>query len=239
MAKRAERYADAVVVPTHAVAEQLSERFDLAGRLRVIGGAVSPSLALPDEVAAEAIAAGLKLPDRYLVTVAGLESRRGIAQLLAALALPGAPDLPLIAVGPDGVEAESLTALAKTAGLKRGRVRSVGLLSDEQLAVALDRATALVFPSLDEGFGLPVLEAFSFGTPVVHSDAPALLEVSAGAGIAVPLGDDYESGLAEAIGRVAYDPGFAAELGVLGRDRAGLFSWKASAEKVWQLHADL
>jgi glycosyltransferase involved in cell wall biosynthesis len=96
-----------------------------------------------------------------------------------------------------------------------------------------------------------VLEAFSLGTPVVHSDAPALLEVSGGAGLAVELGalrnarnvDDsgegYESRLAEAIGRVVYDPGFAAELGTAGRDRAGLFSWRSSAEKVWQLHADL
>jgi glycosyltransferase involved in cell wall biosynthesis len=242
MAKRAQRYADAVVVPTHAVAEQLAERFDFGDRVRVIGGAVSPSIRVPNLVEADVAAAALRLPERYLLAVAGLESRRGIERLLHALALPAAPRIPLLVVGPDLDEAESLKALAKEAGLPLRRVRALGYISDEQLSVALDRATALVFPSLDEGFGLPVLEAFSLGTPVIHSDAPALLEVSGGAGLAVELGDfgpGYESRLAEAIGRVVYDPGYAAELGTAGRDRAGLFTWRSSAEKVWQLHADL
>ncbi|CAN5285183.1 glycosyltransferase family 1 protein [soil metagenome] len=239
MAKRAERYADAVVVPTHAVAEQLAEIFDFGDRVRVIGGAVGTSIAVPELRRADAAATALRLPERYLLAIAGLESRRGIDYLLRALARPGSPTIPLLVVGPDLDEADSLKVLVKAAGLPARRVRALGYISDEQLSVALDRASALVFPSLDEGFGLPVLEAFSLGTPVVHSDAPALLEVSGGAGLAVELGDGYEARLAEAIGRVVYDPGFAAELGTTGRDRAGLFTWRSSAEKVWQLHADL
>jgi glycosyltransferase involved in cell wall biosynthesis len=239
MAKRAERYADAIVVPTHAVATALDEILGVGDRTRVIGGAVSPRLRVPADD--DALADAMKLPDRYLVTVGGLESRRGITALLDALALPAAPDLPLLVVGPDEADGVSLTALVEAAGLAPDRVRALGYVSDAELAVVLDRAAVLVFPSLAEGFGLPVLEAFSLGTPVIHSDAPALVEVAGEAGLAVAIDDPdgYPERIAEAIGRVVYDPGFAAELAVLGRDRAGLFSWQASAEKVWALHADL
>ena len=237
MAKRAERYADAVIVPTHAVADQLAERFAFGDRVRVIGGAVGDSLALPENP--DATATRLKLPARYLLAMGGLESRRGIHLALAALARPGSPRLPLLVVGPDFADDESLAALAATAGLPRTRVKALGVLSDPDLSVVLDRARALVFPSLDEGFGLPVLEAFRFSTPVIHSDAPALVEVSGGAGLTVERGDDYVEGLADAIKRVVADDELAAQLGTQGADRAGLFSWRTSAEKVWQLHADL
>jgi glycosyltransferase involved in cell wall biosynthesis len=86
-----------------------------------------------------------------------------------------------------------------------------------------------------------MIEAFNFGTPVVHSDAPAVLEVSAGAGLAVARepAESYSDRLAEAVASVASDPARAERMGFAGRDRARTFSWKDSAEKVWQLHADL
>ncbi|TBN55937.1 glycosyltransferase family 1 protein [Glaciihabitans arcticus] len=241
MAQRAFKYADAVVVPTHAVAVQLSEIHDFGDRLRVVGGAVGSRLTVQPD--ADARAARLGLPDRYLLTIGGLESRRGIDQLLAALALPGATDLPLLVVGPDSEAEEgdgSVSAAAAEAGLPEGRVRALGALSDEDLSVVLDRAVMLVFPTLAEGFGLPMLEAFHFGTPVVHSDAPALVEVAGEAGYGVELeGDGYPQRLLDAINHVAHDHDLQQRLGTYGRDRAGLFTWQAAAEKVWQLHADL
>ena len=107
--------------------------------------------------------------------------------------------------------------------------------------MVLDRAAVLVYPSLAEGFGLAILEAFHFGTPVVHSDSPALVEVAADAGITVAIDDleGYPARLAEAITRVTTDDDLAARLGTYGIDRAGLFSWASAAEHVWQLHADL
>jgi glycosyltransferase involved in cell wall biosynthesis len=239
MAKRAHRYADAVVVPTHAVDDQLREILDFGDRVRVIGGAVSPRLSRPAD--ADARAARLDLPPRYLLAMGGLESRRGIDAVLRALALPGTTDLPLLVVGPDSSDDRSIETTAAEAGLPAGRVTTLGHLSDADLSVVLDRAVLLVFPSLAEGFGLPVLEAFHFGTPVVHSDAPALVEVAADAGITVPAEDaeGYPARLAEAMTRVAHDADLAARLGTFGEDRARLFSWRSSAEAVWQLHADL
>ncbi|MCU1422428.1 MAG: mannosyltransferase [Microbacteriaceae bacterium] len=239
MAKRAQKYADAVVVPTHTVAAQLGEFLDFGDRVRVIGGAVGSGLVLGAD--ADERAARLELPDRYLLSVGTLQPYKGIAALIEALARPELRDVPLLIAGPEGWKGVDVEAVASEAGLAPGRVRSLGYLDDADLAVALDRATVFVFPSLAEGFGLPVVEAFHFGTPVVHSDDPAVLEVSAGAGLAVEREDaaGYPARLAEAIARVLGDREFAARMGVEGQDRARSFSWKDSAERVWQLHADL
>ena len=239
MAKRAERYADALVVPSHAVADQLGELYDFGDRVRVIGGAVSPGLRIPAD--ADERAERLDLPDEYLVALGGLEQRRGLTQLIAALALPDSGDIPLLVIGPDDNGSGSLSAAAAAAGLDEGRVRALGFLRDAELSVVLDRAKAFVLPSLLEGFGLQLLEAFHFGTPVIHSDTPALVEVAGDAGYVVAL-DDAESfpeRIAAAIGSVLTDSELAASLSTAGRDRAQLFRWENSAEKVWQLHADL
>ena len=239
MAKRAERYADALVVPTHTVAQQLDEFFTFGDRVRVIGGAVSPSLRVPAD--ADDRAERLDLPVEYLVALGGLEQRRGLDQLIAALALPDAGDIPLLVIGPDDNGSGSLTAAAAAAGLRAGRVRPLGFLRDADLSVALDRAAALVLPSLLEGFGLQLLEAFHFGTPVIHSDTPALVEVAGDAGLVVALDDpsSFAERIAAAIGSVLTDSELAATLSTAGRDRSQLFRWDNSAEKVWQLHADL
>jgi len=239
LANRAYKYADAVVVDTHAVAAQLSEILDFGDRVRVIEAAVSPKLALPGD--ADARAQALGLPERYILSVGTLEPRKGIEPLIRSLGHPDSVDLPLLIVGPAGWGDVDIAGIARDAGVAEDRVRSLGYLDDADLSVALDRATVFVFPSLAEGFGLPVLEAFSFGTPVVHSDDAALMEVSAGAGVSVARDDSagYPERLAHAIASVVNDEKFAADLGTNGRDRAGLFSWRTSAEKVWQLHADL
>jgi glycosyltransferase involved in cell wall biosynthesis len=239
MAKRAERYADAIVVPTHSVADELSQILQIDGRVRVIGGAVGSGLVPPAD--ADARARELDLPDRYLVSVGTLEPRKGLEPLIKALGRKESGDLPLLVIGPEGWGGVDLKAVASEAGVDPKRIRSLGHISDSDLALVLSRATLFVFPSLAEGFGLPVLEAMSFGVPVVHSDAPAVLEVAGEAGHVVPLDDaaGYPQRLAEAIGAVLGDDALAERLSVAGRDRSRAFSWRDSAEKVWQLHSDL
>ncbi|WP_144714032.1 glycosyltransferase family 1 protein [Curtobacterium pusillum] len=240
MVKRAWKHADAVVVPTHAVASALNaiHRFD--ERLRVIGGAPSGRLRTP--VDADVRAERLGLPERYVLAVGTLEPRKGLRFLIEAMAHPDAPtDIPLVIAGPDGWGDVDVYGTAERAGLARDRVKVLGRVDDADLAVAYDRATVFVFPSLAEGFGLPVIEAMSFGTPVVHSDDEAVREVASDAGVTVARDprDSYPERLAQAVYQVVNDPLLAGQLAVAGPDRARMYDWSDSAAETWQLHADL
>ncbi|WP_308468110.1 glycosyltransferase family 4 protein [Rathayibacter soli] len=240
MAKRALKHADAVIVPTHAVARQLDAALDFGDRIRVIGGAVGSTLRVPSD--SDARARDLGLPSDYVLAISSLNPRKALGSLIEAMSLPGAAGLPLVVVGPEEWHGQRVSTAAMEAGLPEGRVLTLGPLDDGDLSVVLDRAGVFVYPSLAEGFGLPVLEAFHFGTPVIHSDDPALLEVSGGAGIAVErtaTGSSYPERLADAIGLVLSDGELAGRLRVFGQDRVRAFSWRDSAQLVWQLHADL
>lgn len=236
MGRRAARYADGIAVLTQAVADQLAEVEDFGDRLHVVPPAVSPTLVLPDD--ADGRAAALGLPERYVLTVGTLEPRKALGALIEAMASPAAPPLPLVVVGPTGWGGVSVTDAAARAGLGPDRVLPLGFLSDADLAVAYDRATVFAFPSLAEGFGLPVLEAFSFGTPVVTSDDPALVEVAAGGALVVTRepAASYPIRLAESIRSLVEYPGDAARHASAGLSRAADFSWRATADAVWGLH---
>jgi len=237
MLKRAQRYADAIVVPSHAVAAQLSDIVDLGDRVRVISGAASTALDVPPD--ADERAERLGLPERYVLAIGDLDPRKGLDHLVAGMPRVSA-GVPLLIVGP-AADDPALAAAVAAAGLDASRVRGLGTLADADLAVAIDNATVFAYANLEEGFGMPVLEAFALGTPVVHSDAPALLELAVDAGVVVERGDDegYAERLADGINSVLSDPALAERLAYTGSDRAKAFSWRSSAEKVWQLHADL
>lgn len=219
MGTRAERYADAVVVPTHAVAADLEEHLGFAGRLRVIGGAPSTALVLSDDAAARRSRLGL--PDRYVVAVIEGDGRNGFARLAAAS--PGVPVVVLTETGEasivDGVEAFTLIEDA----------------ADADRAAVLAGAALFVQPSVAAGFGAAMLDAMSLGVPVVATDLPALQETAADAALFVPADDD----LGDAIRGLLEDDDARERLGVSGRDRSKAFTWRDAAEKVWQLHADL
>jgi glycosyltransferase involved in cell wall biosynthesis len=236
MTKRAERFADAVVAPTHAVAQVLAETFEFGDRLRVIGGAPSSRLqAMHDDGARRE---RLGLPAGYLVTVAGLHRRKGLDVLIDALGRVA--DIALVVVGAGPTDAEGIAELAREHGVDAQRIVVLDPLDDDDLAAVLQGATAFLQASRAEGFGLALVEALGFGLPVIHSDAPALVEVAADAGIVIPRDDRHESeAYAAAIREVLDDSELRGRLSLAARDRSRAFSWRDSAEKVWQLHADL
>lgn len=241
MAERAAKFADAVVVPTQAVADRLDELLAFGERLHVVPGAVSADLALPADATVRADA--LALPDRFVLAVGTLEPRKGLGRLIESFGRRAtATDAPLLIAGPAGWGGLDVAAMATAAGIPAGAVRVLGRVSEEDLAVLYARATAFVMPSLAEGFGLPIIEAFSHGTPVIHSDDPALVEVAGGAGVTVPIGDGgpaYADRLARAIAAIMDDEPSRDRLGQLGIERARAFDWRASAERVWALHREL
>ncbi|MFD6054781.1 glycosyltransferase [Agromyces sp. NPDC060279] len=241
MLKRARKHADAVVVPTHALAERLSMIVDFGDRLRVIGTAPRTGLVLgPD---ADARAERLGLPAEYLLVQGTLEPRKGLVDVLAALGRTGVPELPLVVLGPESWGDQHLVTVAEEHGLAAGRLHRLDELEAADLAVVIARATAVVAPAHDEASGTWLIEAFSLGVPVIHSDAPAHQEIAAGAGLSVAVGvggsEGFADRLAAAITRVAEDRELAARLAITAADRARAFSWQDAGERVWQLHADL
>ncbi|MFN2540445.1 MAG: glycosyltransferase family 4 protein [Mycobacteriales bacterium] len=215
MIARAAETADLIVVPTQAVADALGRYVEL-GDVVVIGEGVSPDLAIPAD--AEERAARLELPERYLLTVATLEPRKGLRELVAALD----GSLPLLCAGQQGW------------GDAPTGARLLGRVSDPDLAVLISRATALVVPSYDEGFGLPLLEGMSLGTPVLTSDTPALVEVAGGAALSVPLAE-----LRDGIRTITTDGALRQRLRDDGPRRAADFSWANAAETLWRAYQDL
>jgi glycosyltransferase involved in cell wall biosynthesis len=190
----------------------------------------------PAEVAARAERLGLP-EEGFLLTLATLEPRKGLDVALAALAHPDAPHLPLLVAGQPGWGGLNLPATARRLGLAPDRLRVLGRVGDADLAVLLGRATALLAPSRSEGFGLPVLEAMASGTPVVTSDAPALVEVGGGAPLVVPRDDP--AALARAAALLAADPAERARRSAAGRARASAYTWTAAADALWALYRDL
>jgi glycosyltransferase involved in cell wall biosynthesis len=236
MTKRAERFADAVVTPTHAVAEVLAENFAFGDRLRVIGGAPSSRLHPMRDDATRRERLGLR--GDYLLTVAGLDPRKGLGVLIDALGR--VPDISLVVVGAAPGDTEGIAERARDRGVDAERIVVLDQLEDDDLAAVLQGATAFLQASRAEGFGLALVEAMAFGLPIIHSDAPALVEVAADAGIVVPRNEaDEAEGYAAAIRDVLKDDESRGRFSLAARDRARAFSWRDSAEKVWQLHADL
>lgn len=170
--------------------------------------------------------AGIARP--YVLYVGTVEPRKNLPALLRAFDRI-APDVPhdLVILGPDGW---MTAAFYETLGAIRAgdRVRRQEFVAAEELPAWYGAADLFAFPSLYEGFGLPVVEAMACGTPVVTANVSSLPEVAGEAAVTVPPED--EAALAEAMARVLTDPALAASLRIRGIARAGTFSWSRTAE---------
>ena len=168
---------------------------------------------VPNAVAEPFVAEGARADGEYVLAVGTLEPRKNLPRLAAAarnagveLRVAGAPGWGGVQVGGDGV-------------------RFLGFVPDEELARLYRGSLCVAYPSLYEGFGIPVLEALACGAPVVTSAGSAMAEIADGAAVLVDPrdGDAIAEGIREAIRR-------REELAVLGPKRARAFSWQASAE---------
>ena len=116
-------------------------------------------------------------------------------------------------------------------------VRFLGFVPDDDLPALYAEALGFVFPSRREGFGLPVLEAMSVGTPVIHSDDPALRELVKNAGLEFRRGDP--DGLAAQMVSLAGQDEERHRLGRLGSERAALFTWDRTVDQTLAVYRSL
>ena len=181
-----------------------------------------------DSIAVRDVLVRYRLPEKYLLFVGTIEPRKNLARLLEAHASlgDGIPDLVIVGAAGWGGELEVPEA-------SRGRVHAVGFVPNDDLVALYSGAVALCYPSIREGFGLPILEAMAQGTPVVTSANGATEEVAGGAAVLV---DPLEvASIADGMLRVVENRD---ELSVRARDRAAQLSWRRSAQLTREVYAE-
>lgn len=200
-----------VIVPTHAVADDAMQWLRLpAERLVVIQEAAATGLGPRSDEQVQAVRERYRLPTPYLLWVGGLrrpDPRKRVAALARARRT-----MPLVLVGPAGRWARELPNVTLT-----------GAVSDDELAAIYSGAHALVFPSDEEGFGLPPVEALACGTPVAAFDIPAVREVLDGRIALSAVGDlDGLIVAAESAARPAPPP--------------LVYTWDDAARATWEVY---
>ena len=183
--------------------------------------------AAPDaDLAAFRTARGL--PERYVLFVGTVEPRKNLTRLLAAFAQLAARDaeIGLAVVGASGWLASDIAPLVHTLGLG-DRVRFTGYVPDDALPRWYQAATVVCYPSLYEGFGLPVLEAMACGTPVVTSAVGSMAEIARDAALRVEPTDT--EAIAAALRQLLDDAPLRARLSDAGLQRARQYSWERTA----------
>lgn len=208
--------AAVVMVPSEVVAADCRDFGIDAARIRVVPWGVVPAAPGPEEIAAAMARHGVEGP--YVLFVGTLEPRKNLTRLVDAFGRLGLAGTTLVLVGPDGWGGPVAAG---------ARVVTTGFVPDADLAPLMAGAAAFCFPSLAEGFGLPVLEAMAAGAAVVTSAGTACAEVAGDAAVTVDPTDT--DALAAGLRSVLDDDDLAADLRRRARDRAGEFTWSAAA----------
>jgi glycosyltransferase involved in cell wall biosynthesis len=231
------RKAEAIVTVSKSARDDIVRLLKVpGGKVHVVMNAVSPAFRrVEDPARIEEVRARYHLQVPYILYVGNIEPRKNLARLIDAFARLKKNGLPhkLVMVGQPGWHCEPIYAEVERQGLE-SEVLFTGYVPFEDLPALYSGATAMAFPSIYEGFGLPVLEAMACGTPVVTSSSSGLAEVADGAAILVdPLSLDE---IASALQRVCTQPSLANELSSLGLARAKEFTWQHAARTTLEVY---
>lgn len=230
--RRTAAAARAILTPSEHSRGRIAHHFGLpAERVTVVRWGPPGD---PGGTAASDVSARYRVPAgrRYVLHFGMADPRKNTARVIDAwAAVPtddsGGPDLVVVGVEPAAVP--GFAGRTKAAGVA-DRVRVHGYAPEADIRGLLAGAAALCYPTLYEGFGLPILDAFAAGVPVLTGGGTSVPEVAGDAAEVVDPTDPR--GIAAGVGRVLTDPARRAELVARGTARLGLFDWRTAAEQV-------
>jgi glycosyltransferase involved in cell wall biosynthesis len=232
------RAADAIITISQCTLSQALTHYDfIKHKVYIIYSAVNAEFRPVSDLIQQAqLRARYSLPERFLLYVGTIEPRKNLSMLFEAFKQANIKGLKLVIAGKKGWLYREIFARLQTLGLEQD-VLFTGFVPDDDLPTLYSCAEGFVFPSLYEGFGLPVLEAMACGTPVISSNTSSLPEVTGDA--AQLVAPDDVRGWAEAITRLAQDAALRAELRERGLRRASRFTWQAAARQTRELYREL
>lgn len=225
-----------VIAISGDVADRLVRQVGVAReRVSVVHLAVGDEFRRPasQDAVRRACAALAVRPGNFLLAVGNLSTRKNLGTLVRALARVGSAGLPLVLAGSPGTSIGQVGEEISRHGMTE-RVRLAGFVPDADLPALMQAALAVVHAAVDEGFGLPPLEAMAAGTPVIASRAGSIPEVVGDAALLVDPLD--AAAWTEAIDLVADDGDRRATMAAAGRARAAGFTWERVAEQTLAVH---
>lgn len=224
-ARRAGELSDVIIAVSRFTAAQVEQLLGVEpARIRVV----------PHGVRIPTMTAVAR--EDLVLFVGAVQRRKNVARLVKAFErLPDNWRL-VLAGAADGYEAAAeLRAVAESP--RRASIDVLGYVTTGELASLYRRARIFAFPSLDEGFGMPVLEAMAHGVPVVTSNCSALPEV---AGDAAALVDPLDTeAIGEALSRLASDDSLRDDLARRGLERARMFTWESAVQRTWAVYHEV
>ena len=172
---------------------------------------------------------------KVILNVGAIQTRKNIARLVEAFEAVD-PQWRLVLAGSAGYGSAEILARIDSSPA-RERISVTGYVSAEELAAWYAKASIFAFPSLDEGFGMPLLEAMAAGVPMVTLNRSALPEVAGDAALLVNPESIEE--LAEALRELTRNEELGKDLARRGADRARLFTWEEAVEQTWSVYREL
>ncbi|MBN2207389.1 MAG: glycosyltransferase family 4 protein [Candidatus Aminicenantes bacterium] len=232
--------ADGIVTISRYTRDELLSRFDVPeAKVRAIPLGIDPDFGLPLPVQyLEALGRKHGLPAEFLLFVGAFEPRKNLPALVEAFGRVRArrPGCVLVLAGRSGADLPRIRAAIAASRLEEA-VWILGYLPDRELRGLYQTASGFVYPSVCEGFGLPLLEAMASGCPVAASTAAAIPEVAGGAALLFPP-DEVEA-MAAALLRLIEDDGLRRTLADRGRDRVRAFGWAEMARSTLDFYRDV
>jgi len=231
-ARQAAERSDLIIAVSESTARQVEGLLQVErSRLRVIPHGVR----VPAAASREVVAREVVVRQPIILFVGAIQKRKNVRRLVEAFERTPA-EWKLALAGSLGYGAAEVLQTVEQSRRRRD-ITITGYISDEELERLYGRASLFAFPSLDEGFGIPVLEAMSRGLPVLTSNRSALPEVAGDAALLV--NPEETEAIAAGLNRLIAEEGLREELSRRGLERSRGYTWESAANETWGVYREL